>query len=161
MPQDIDDDLDELDSDDGPRTNSDFAALRREKKAARDALAEAEKAKREVAFLRAGIDPEDKRLAYFVRGYDGKSDVESIRSAAVEAGFLTPPAPDAAQVEAQQQSQEATQTAASIASLAQGGEQAPSALAADDAAMKEAFRNGGADGLAAFLSSKGVPQITS
>ena len=45
--------------------------------------------KRTEAFRSAGINPNDPRQAYFVKGYDGEIDPEPIRAAAVEAGFLT------------------------------------------------------------------------
>ena len=44
---------------------------------------------RTEAFRSAGINPNDPRQAYFVKGYDGEIDPEPIRAAAVEAGFLT------------------------------------------------------------------------
>ncbi len=44
---------------------------------------------RTEAFRSAGINPNDPRQSYFVKGYDGETDPESIRAAAVEAGFLT------------------------------------------------------------------------
>lgn len=43
---------------------------------------------RAEAFRSAGIDPNDNRQSYFVKGYDGEIDAESIRVAAMEAGFL-------------------------------------------------------------------------
>tara|TARA_R100000808_G_scaffold4752_2_gene15049 strand:+ start:12627 stop:13130 length:504 start_codon:yes stop_codon:yes gene_type:complete len=43
---------------------------------------------RTEAFRAAGIDPADTRQSYFVKGYDGEIDAESIRTAAEEAGFL-------------------------------------------------------------------------
>lgn len=43
---------------------------------------------RENAFLKAGINPDDKQLGYFVRGYDGELKPEAIKAAAEEAGFL-------------------------------------------------------------------------
>jgi hypothetical protein len=54
-----------------------------------EALAELDGLKRTEAFRSAGINPNDTRQAYFVKGYDGEVDPESIRVAAVEAGFLT------------------------------------------------------------------------
>jgi len=45
--------------------------------------------KRTEAFRSAGINPNDPRQSYFVKGYDGEIDPEPIRAAAVEAGFLT------------------------------------------------------------------------
>ena len=44
---------------------------------------------RTEAFRSAGINPNDPRQSYFVKGYDGEIDPEPIRAAAVEAGFLT------------------------------------------------------------------------
>lgn len=56
----------------------------------RAATLEAEVAsmRRVEAFRAAGIDPNDTRQAYFVKGYDGEVDAEAIRAAASEAGFL-------------------------------------------------------------------------
>jgi ribosomal protein L12E/L44/L45/RPP1/RPP2 len=159
---DLDDDLDDdLDTNDGPRTNSDFAALRKQTQATKRAEVERDAVKRELAFVRAGIDPEDKRLGYFVKGYDGDLKPESIKQAAIEAGFLEAPAEDPAVAEAKAKSQENLSAAERIAGLGVGGEKAPTGVDLDDAAMKEAFRTGGPDGLAAFLQSKGIAQITS
>lgn len=78
-----------------------------EEKAKRADEAEAAKAdlERQMAFVRAGLpldedSPEGKRMAYFVRGYDGDLTPEAIRTAASDAGFLettgtaTAPPPD-------------------------------------------------------------------
>ena len=54
-----------------------------------EANAKIEGFERTEAFRSAGINPNDTRQAYFVKGYDGEVDPESIRVAAVEAGFLT------------------------------------------------------------------------
>jgi len=54
-----------------------------------EANAKIEGFERTEAFRSAGINPNDTRQAYFVKGYDGETDPESIRAAAVEAGFLT------------------------------------------------------------------------
>lgn len=58
------------------------------KDAGREARAEAEAAKRELAFVRAGIDPDDPRQSYFVRGYEGEVSSTAIKEAAEAAGFL-------------------------------------------------------------------------
>ena len=42
---------------------------------------------REKAFLKAGI-PEDGAGKYFIKGYDGPDDPDSIRQAAIEAGII-------------------------------------------------------------------------
>ena len=54
-----------------------------------EARAELDGLKRTEAFRSAGINPNDPRQAYFVKGYDGEIDPEPIRAAAVEAGFIT------------------------------------------------------------------------
>lgn len=43
---------------------------------------------RENAFLKAGIDPDDPKARYFVKGYDGKLERDAVRAAAVEAGVI-------------------------------------------------------------------------
>ncbi len=44
---------------------------------------------RAEAFRSAGIDPNDSRQSYFVKGYDGEIESDAIRAAAVEAGFIS------------------------------------------------------------------------
>lgn len=51
-----------------------------------------ESERRELTFVKAGIDPTDTRVKYFVKGYDGELSADAIRSAAIEAGFLSPDA---------------------------------------------------------------------
>lgn len=67
--------------------------LESEIKSLRQQAAEAEQARREVAFIRAGIDPADNAAKYFVKGYDGELSVDAIKAAAVEARLLTPTQP--------------------------------------------------------------------
>jgi len=56
---------------------------------------EAEAAKRELTFVKAGIDPADPKFKYFLKGYDGDLTPEAIREAAAEAQLIsTPPSPD-------------------------------------------------------------------
>lgn len=43
---------------------------------------------RELAFTKAGIDPDDPKMSYFVKGYDGEMEAEAVRKAALEAGFI-------------------------------------------------------------------------
>lgn len=62
--------------------------LEAENKRQAQELAEAEKAKRELTFLKAGINPDDSKAKYFVKGYDGEMTVEAIRQAAEEAGYI-------------------------------------------------------------------------
>jgi ribosomal protein L12E/L44/L45/RPP1/RPP2 len=112
--------------------------------------AEAEAAKRENAFLRAGIDPEDTRMKYFVKGYEGELSADDIKSAAIDAGFMTapePPAdPAADQAQAGQQrvvaASSGTQTSKDPASVVYG--------------MQQAYKEGGLEGLSAYSRQFGV-----
>ena len=64
--------------------------LEKELKAERAARAEAEAAKRELAFVKAG-EPLDNPVAkYFIKGYDGEITPEAIRAAAEEANLVQP-----------------------------------------------------------------------
>ena len=57
----------------------------------RKQVAESEAAKRELAFVKAGIDPASPMSKYFVKAYDGELSPEAIREAAVEAQLISPP----------------------------------------------------------------------
>jgi hypothetical protein len=57
----------------------------------RKQVAESEVAKRELAFVKAGIDPASPMSKYFVKAYDGELSPEAIREAAVEAQLISPP----------------------------------------------------------------------
>jgi hypothetical protein len=62
--------------------------LEAENKRKDELLAEAEMAKRELLFLKAGINPDDPKAKYFVKGYDGELSVEAIRTAAEESSYI-------------------------------------------------------------------------
>lgn len=65
-----------------------------EQAAARKAAEErAAAAERELAFAKAGLDLNDPKMSYFVKGYDGDPTPEAIRHAAETAGFLSQPEP--------------------------------------------------------------------
>ena len=49
---------------------------------------EAEAAKRELAFVKAGVDPDAAGAKWFVKGYDGEFTAEAIRAAAEEANLI-------------------------------------------------------------------------
>ena len=57
----------------------------------RKQVAEAEVAKRELAFVKAGLDPLQPMTKYFVKAYDGDLTPDAIRQAAVEAQLISPP----------------------------------------------------------------------
>jgi hypothetical protein len=66
--------------------------LEKEAKELRKQVAEFQTTKREMAFVKAGIDPASPQAKYFVKGYDGDLDPEAIRQAAEEAQLITPQA---------------------------------------------------------------------
>jgi hypothetical protein len=54
-------------------------------------LQEVSDAKRELAFVKAGIDLANPASKYFVKAYDGELDPEAIRNAALEAHLMSSP----------------------------------------------------------------------
>lgn len=54
------------------------------------ALAEALQAKRELNFIKAGVNPDEARFKYFVKAYDGDLAPEAIKQAAIEAQLMSP-----------------------------------------------------------------------
>jgi hypothetical protein len=58
-------------------------------------LAEAEQARRELAFLKAGVNPENPMTKYFIKGYDGELSTDAIRAAAEEANVIQSSRPTA------------------------------------------------------------------
>ena len=49
---------------------------------------EAAAASRELAFVKAGVDPTLPMAKYFVKGYDGELTADAIRAAAIEAAII-------------------------------------------------------------------------
>ena len=145
----------------GPQTNSDFAALRKQTQATKQAEAKAAAKDREVAFLRAGIDPDAKEgmVGYFAKGYDGDMTADAIRAAAQAAGVLQAPVLTPEQVAAQQQQQAdlaASQRMGGAANAAQGYD----VEVATRQAMEDAYKAGGIEALTAVLQAQGIPRVT-
>jgi hypothetical protein len=85
-------------------------------KAAEEQLIAAQGAQRELAAMKAGLDPDDKAASFFLKHYDGEFTPEAMKAAAVDAGVL--PEIDAA-------AQESAQGQAQMASAFRGGENTP------------------------------------
>jgi hypothetical protein len=64
--------------------------LEKEAKELRRQVAEFSQASREMNFVKAGIQTDDPKFKYFVKGYDGDLTPEAIRRAAEEAQLITP-----------------------------------------------------------------------
>jgi len=62
--------------------------LEEEVKALRQAAAEAEAAKKELAFVKAGVPMYHPASKYFIKGYDGDFTPEAIRAALEEANLI-------------------------------------------------------------------------
>ncbi len=63
--------------------------LEKEARELRRQVAEFSETQRELAFVKAGINPASPQAKYFVKGYDGELTPEAIREAAVEAQLIT------------------------------------------------------------------------
>ena len=63
--------------------------LEQQVKAVEAKAKEAEAAQRELAFVKAGVDPDSAAAKYFVKGYDGELTPEAIRAAAEEANLVS------------------------------------------------------------------------
>jgi hypothetical protein len=76
--------------------------LESEIKSMRQQAAEAEQAKRELAFVKAGIDTSDNAAKYFVKAYDGELTADAIMQAAVEARLLSAPSQQTEDLQSEQ-----------------------------------------------------------
>lgn len=125
------------------------ASLRAAADRGKKAKAEADALKRENAFLRAGIDPEDGRLRYFFKGYEGELTADAIRAAATEAGFIAPPPVDPAIAQHQQgQAQVQAASAGTEAAYDPKGAQY---------AMEKAYAEGGVPAMIEAGKQYGLP----
>lgn len=66
----------------------DIKSLRRAATGKKKLEQELAELRRELAFAKAGLPMNDPKMNYFIKGYDGEMTAESIRQAALEAGFL-------------------------------------------------------------------------
>lgn len=148
----IEDDLDASDVEDS-QSQPDIKDLRRAANSKKKLEQELADIRRELAFAKAGINPEDPKMKYFVRGYDGEMSAESVRAAALEAGFLAsqeanPPADQSAAAQAR------VMQASAGSIIEDNTEQA--ALARLEAAMEE----GGMDAMLDVARQYGIPIST-
>jgi hypothetical protein len=77
-----------------PSQNRDRKWIRDLEKRAKDAervRAEADEARRELAFLKAGIDLDSPQGKLFAKAYDGEFTVDAVRASATEYGVLETP----------------------------------------------------------------------
>lgn len=127
--------------------NQDIKALREAANRSRSLEAEVAALKRENAFRRAGLDPDDKRVSYFVKGYDGDLERDAIVAEAKAAGFLTEPS-------SSPQAQEELSAQQRMAQVSASGQ--PAGID-KEASLEAAMRDGGMEGLTAAVTALGIP----
>lgn len=111
-------------------------------------------ARRELAFTKAGINPDDPKMRYFVKGYDGDMTAEAVRQAALEAGFLASQQGPDPQQQAIQASQQRVMTAAAGAVMEDSSEEAAYAR------LEQAMEEGGVDAMLDVARQYGIPIAT-
>jgi hypothetical protein len=92
------DDDDLVEDEDQEQEQEDPKAKNREAFLLRKAQTEAKKAQdalsamqRERAFEKAGIDPEDPKFTYFIKGYEGELTADAVKAEAMKVGLLEAP----------------------------------------------------------------------
>jgi ribosomal protein L12E/L44/L45/RPP1/RPP2 len=150
--------LDDLNDDDDSEQSEQNPKWRRElekrAKAGDAAVKELETFKRREAFRQAGLDPEDKKVSYFVRGYDGELTKDAITEEATAAGLLAPA--DDGDGKSAQGEPEQNPAAATLDKIGEAASQG--APLAPDAKqdLEKAYEQGGSDGLMDALEKLGV-----
>jgi hypothetical protein len=152
MDEEFDSDLIQ-ESADGEGDSGDIRSLRRAANSKKKLEQELAEAKRQLAFAKAGIDIEDPKMKYFVRGYDGEMTAAAVKAAAAEAGFV--------QLSTGQADNPAQQMAASAQERVM---QASSGAVAEDVSeesalmrMQEAMNEGGMDAMLDVARQYGIP----
>lgn len=147
---DEDESIEGTESDQADGDAGDIKSLRRAANGKKQLEKELAEARRQLAFVRAGIDPDDPKMKYFVKGYEGELTASAVRSAAVDAGFIaTQPEGNGAAV--LQAAQERVMTASAGASIEDSSEDA--ALYRMQAAMEE----GGMNAMLDVARQYGIP----
>jgi len=129
--------------------------LRRAANKGKKLESENQQLKRELAFYKAGIDTDDPKMRYFVKGYEGELTAAAVREAAMDAGFIqqTAPSPDAQSV-AVNAAQQRVMTASAGAYIEDSSEDA--AYARLEAAMED----GGVNAMLDVARQYGIPIAT-
>jgi hypothetical protein len=126
-------------------------AEKRATAAAKEAQAEAASAQKELAFIRAGVDPAASKVAeLFYQTYENELTPEAIQAGAAELGLSEPPAPADPSLGADLAS--AVRTSESTAGDAQVADPTPSDEDPAEAGMK-AFSQAVKDGVPADIAS--------
>jgi hypothetical protein len=146
-----DEDFDTNESDQ-EQNSGDIKSLRRAASGKKQLEQELEAARRELAFVKAGINPDDPKMRYFVKGYEGDLSAEAVRQAALEAGFLAS--------QPQGGNQELQQAAAAQQRVMNASAGAMYEDASEEAALarlEEAMEEGGVDAMLEVARQYGIP----
>ena len=138
--------------------SNDIRSLRKAANSAKRLKAELSQLKREVAFAKAGIQLDDPRMTYFVKGYEGDLEPDAIREAATTAGFLAVEAPQESGEQAQVQAAAAAQQRVMAASA--GATVEDTSEAAAIARMEAAMQEGGMEAMLDVARQYGIPTNT-
>ena len=127
--------------------------LRRAANKSKKLEAEMNQMRRELAFARLGLTADDPGMEYFIKGYDGELDEDSIIEAAVYAGFVEIVEDD----EEEQDLVDYNPTQDRILAAAAGGSAENVTEAAALSRMEEALAEGGVDAMLAVAQEYGIP----
>lgn len=108
---------------------------------------------RRDAFRSAGLDPDDKKLSYFVKGYEGELTKAAIVEEATSAGLMAAPDPAAAE-------HPAAGTLDKIGEVASTTTPTGNNEAALRASLEKAYDDGGTEALMDELEKLGVQVST-
>ena len=127
--------------------------LRRAANKSKKLEAEMNQMRRELAFARLGLTADDPGMEYFIKGYDGELDEDSIIEAAVHAGFV-----EIVEDDEEEQAPVANNPAQDrIMAAAAGGSAENVTEAAALSRMEEALAEGGVDAMLAVAQEYGIP----
>lgn len=140
----------QVETEPGDGEAGDIKSLRRAASGKKKLEQELAEARRQLAFVRAGIDPDDPRMRYFVKGYEGELTAAAVRQAAIDAGFVQAPSENQA-AQAVQQAQDRVTIASAGAAIEDSSEGA--ALSRMQAAMEE----GGLSAMLDVARQYGIP----
>ena len=128
MFDDFDDDTDQ-NEDDAPQEQSsqrnplraEIRRLTKANKELQEKVTAGESASRDLAFLRAGVDPADPKAKYFVKGYDGDLTADAIKAEAAAAGLIEAADDGAEQIPADERKAHERMTAATTGAASPDG----------------------------------------
>lgn len=140
----------EIDSEDIDPTGDtgDIKSLRRAASGKKKLEEELAQIRRELAFTKAGINSDDPKMRYFIKGYEGDLTAEAVRAAALEAGFI----------QSEESSlQQLAQSQDRVISASAGGISEDATEAAALSRMEAAMQEGGIDAMMDVARQYGIP----